>query len=1222
MDPSIRQNDGEVRTEPHNGPDLMNDPEYATNTKDRQPHLDEADTCRICRGDGSQQEPLFYPCKCSGSIKFVHQNCLMEWLSHSQKKHCELCKTPFHFTKLYHPHMPSTVPLPIFFRQAAVHTWKSLVTSSRFLLVVFVWAAWLPWCMRNIWRALFWLGDGAWADWAERRLQDENMAMTLSSKLAMENRRSVEQDFSPSQQTTASALIGQTWNKLPHLTSSIRQVFKLSSGQPWGLALLRKASSFLTGGIPSSISSTSVPSNVTGPEQLLAGSSWLSESELLKNLTPSTILNNLIIDTLEGQLITLFVVVAFILVFLIREWVVQQQPALNGGNAPDAEIPVPQDADAPGLLEPNDRIGEMQGGGNIAEAGEEGMQALGPRAMMIARARARRPAAPRRPSEQDGIHNNDVASNAATDGSEVEGRPSEQDGIRNDDVASNAATDGSEAGRVEADVGSSLSPLGFDNAWSRPFAPDLELSQPQRPEMPHRDTLAKAAEIRRMIEEHSPKSDAPDSAMEVFENYWDKAGREPLEVIKVIEQEGRDDELGWIVAAMRKIEGLRQGVRLTRANMPPTSGEENVPDITGSNSDDDEGFTFLNKPSLSPSPDIGVTSCNGLGAGSDTSPQTSASPILSSSNTEPQAPTWPVSEGSKPVPQDLLERHITQGVEDIALQEVPEEQTAKLPSDDSGAIEAKDSTMPVDQSRNNPFHPNYEGELPNTSDLPPDSARDTPLQPSPSHGTPTNRRTIIERVSDWLWGGVAPLPLAPEQPAGDDEHVVNDIRDEAPFVPMDRGQPLRLAANAHAIANQDPDVVAAAMQAGVDPNEVEAVEEIEDLEGILELVGMQGPLAGLVQNAMFCACLVSLTVAFGVYMPYVYGKVLLVILANPVSLLFRIPLRWAASTADTVIDLFIFCAGLTIYWTDTILSIICAPLAWIIPPSARINQNRALAEAAITYAQGALARLAQTFTATHEALSETDFPMFSLTAHESLQSIETRIAWTMKGIADGLSGMFSTVHDTSGVADFFEVLKASVLNHASNLVNILSGKTLSAVSLWRSLRHINPLSINLSLPQRSTPVDYDLAYWSMKDQIIAIVFGYLFIAVLGVLYIRLRSWMKGTNKAGKVAGVVADGLYQAGGVMKVVLIISIEMIVFPLYCGTLLDVALLPLFGNVTIMSRINFTLTSPITSLFVHWFVGTCYMFHFALFVSMCRKILRSGVLCRLSDQDISIYC
>jgi len=67
------------------------------------------------------------------------------------------------------------------------------------------------------------------------------------------------------------------------------------------------------------------------------------------------------------------------------------------------------------------------------------------------------------------------------------------------------------------------------------------------------------------------------------------------------------------------------------------------------------------------------------------------------------------------------------------------------------------------------------------------------------------------------------------------------------------------------------------------------------------------------------------------------------------------------------------------------------------------------------------------------------------------------------------------------------------------------------------------------------------------------------------------------------------------------------------------DFALLPLFEEATILSRIQFFADFPLTSVFVHWFVGTCYMFHFALFVSMCRKIMRSGVLCESETFTLS---
>jgi E3 ubiquitin-protein ligase MARCH6 len=54
----------------------MNDPAYATNSSKNAAAgaNQDLDHCRICRSEATPQEPLFHPCKCSGSIKFVHQD--------------------------------------------------------------------------------------------------------------------------------------------------------------------------------------------------------------------------------------------------------------------------------------------------------------------------------------------------------------------------------------------------------------------------------------------------------------------------------------------------------------------------------------------------------------------------------------------------------------------------------------------------------------------------------------------------------------------------------------------------------------------------------------------------------------------------------------------------------------------------------------------------------------------------------------------------------------------------------------------------------------------------------------------------------------------------------------------------------------------------------------------------------------------------------------------
>lgn len=51
---------------------------------------EEGDVCRICRNPGDVDNPLRYPCACSGSIKYVHQECLLQWLNHSNSRQCEV----------------------------------------------------------------------------------------------------------------------------------------------------------------------------------------------------------------------------------------------------------------------------------------------------------------------------------------------------------------------------------------------------------------------------------------------------------------------------------------------------------------------------------------------------------------------------------------------------------------------------------------------------------------------------------------------------------------------------------------------------------------------------------------------------------------------------------------------------------------------------------------------------------------------------------------------------------------------------------------------------------------------------------------------------------------------------------------------------------------------------------------------------------------------------
>lgn len=100
---------------PPSYPDISTDYyniEHYTLQHQKQTMTDSDHSCRICRGEATAEQPLMHPCKCRGLIKYIHQDCLMEWLHHSNKsaKQCDICNTPYKFRTIYDPNMPSRLP--------------------------------------------------------------------------------------------------------------------------------------------------------------------------------------------------------------------------------------------------------------------------------------------------------------------------------------------------------------------------------------------------------------------------------------------------------------------------------------------------------------------------------------------------------------------------------------------------------------------------------------------------------------------------------------------------------------------------------------------------------------------------------------------------------------------------------------------------------------------------------------------------------------------------------------------------------------------------------------------------------------------------------------------------------------------------------------------------------------------------------------------------------
>ncbi|EXJ93102.1 hypothetical protein A1O3_01658 [Capronia epimyces CBS 606.96] len=1020
-------------------------------------HDEAQDYCRICRGEASPNQPLYYPCKCSGSIKFVHQECLMEWLSHSQKKYCELCKTPFRFTKIYDRSMPATLPFPLFLRQVALHAIGGTSRWARYLAVGIVWLCCLPWCIRQVWRGLFWLADGGWLD---EKIPTELTSNVTSSWTAVQTPEAAAVNFTLPEYLERIKLV------FPPMQVSLADIARLLFSQGMIGRFLQLIFSLFVpyprhhaGSV--NVSSTSLPSSV-----LERPPSILSDVQLLANWSTSPAINNATIDVVEGQLICVLLVTAFILVFLIREWVINQQ---NVPNLPDADLadvppPVPPVQDEAGpvaMLRPqeHDRAQEVDGEGRpmVLEHGQR----------PIAMPRLRRALT------DDNILNVD----------ELEPQRPHLP-ARSHSVSTNSA---------------SAPDYGVEDAPEESSAVGYDLdSRPLR-----RHSLSNSILVQRGFEV------APS-----------------VEALEVTSQE-------------RLPANLESDAHFE--SLPPTS--DPVPEFQ------------------SRAPDI------------EESPSRSAGPFR---------PSVLLAEG-----EDI----VTDGTQELV---VPQVNGADIGPDDQ-------NFPPPDPSNAGRPAPNdgNQGSGPVSLQV---------------NQRPLEEPTILERLSEWLWhtddaSNGQPRPeTQPDERVQDDEGNEEDALLEAPFVPNHQ----REAPQPEAIfpgpqqprEAREPDFFL-----GVDLNDPNAVDDAEDLDGVLELLGMEGPIFGMIQNVIFSLFLITVTLTASVWCPYIWGKIALLVMSNPVGMLVKAPLFVLSRAADIVFDMSFFVAGLVGVCLTQPIKVIKAISLPLFPGISDVLNPGLIEGIALDLSQKSGARLERTLSGAALHLKP-DMPTFSVVSHQALNSFRA-------SFGDAVAWILSVTVQVQSALATEPLSFPAIVAACGKILKSVPGQILGLVSLGlASLRNL-PKELTSVSSANGDEMDYSLVEWSTEDRILTIILGYAFFAAAGILFLELAHIVLGLQYNEKVEGYFADCLRQAGGVMKVIVIIGIEMLVFPLYCGLLLDVALLPLFANATFASRLAFIIRAPFTGIFIHWFIGTCYMFHFALFVSICRKIMRTGVLYFIRDPD-----
>ncbi|KAI9166442.1 ERAD-associated E3 ubiquitin-protein ligase doa10 [Paramyrothecium foliicola] len=1073
--------------------------------------------CRICRGEGTATEPLFYPCKCSGSIKYVHQECLMEWLSHSQKKYCELCKTSFRFTKLYAPDMPQSLPIHIFLQHVFKYIFQNVLVWLRAALAFSVWVFWLPYFMRSVWSFMFWISD-------EGLGNTSILSRTNTSSASAEFLSSTLLDVGT---CPASPLLDPTTTS----TTAAQAVLDGVSGQNISDFILRMLLSSL--GVPTQLSPSEMESeiaaNVSAAQHSASSSSFLSDVEFLRKVARTPALHRTLVSVLEGQMITVLVIVSFILIILVRDYVVQQQPDANMRaafpaveEAPPAPEAVPVEIQQHHELEP-----------------------LG---------------VPNAESDEETLDDGD----ASPEGNEPTGATLLQ--TANDAETQTGTGETEQEQRTDADMDDRSTYRRLDNSRLNP-------------------TIGSA----------NGNTDDRASVVDYLRIYRQADG-DPDRIVQIAEREGLREKLDyWIDMTFKERE------RANARRAPPLASQ-----------------TLQPRPESRDSTEEGSSSAAFTPTSSERS-QNNLDDLATSGEGKGKEKEWlpPSSEAMSPSPSFHAE-FSTGPSRSRALSDGPLRTSsvnplannswsfAGLPQEannedslfvgDNAESSARVSSTPIDTADGpglnvdmpSPALPNEirvgDIRVVEPDELNPTEEMDAQTAQVVEHGLgeeragPEEPADLVGRVTNFMWGTLDEHQIADNDAHNDDELAAGDDAHDDAWV----DEPLADA----------PEDVDADNMDDIDGEpgpalDQEAVEDMEDFEGVMELIGMRGPIAGLFQNAIFCAVLVSVTIFACTFLPYNIGRVSVWIMANPIRLV-RMLFELSKLVQDATILLGGFCSWCLINMVD----IFTGPIGGVVAKEV-VSVRKASWNLFIRAGSRIFGYVADF------PLSANEIQNFSAISHEALNTVKGRIGNSLTAVEGG----FSRVLGGSSPEDV--ALWATITSTTQCITSRIAavGSALVDPSSW---------VIDLRAHDAPPVIKPELASWSSLDRFWAILAGYVTIFIIGAMYLKRGSPFARDNMIHGWEAAIIDVLHQASGIMKVILIISIEMLVFPLYCGLLLDAALLPLFEGATFKSRMLFTYNYPLTSVFVHWFVGTGYMFHFALFVSMCRKIMRPGVLCK----------
>ncbi|KAF4610509.1 hypothetical protein D9613_006687 [Agrocybe pediades] len=1057
----------------------------------------EQDTCRICSAPAEPDQPLFHPCKCSGTIRYIHQDCLTTWLAHSKKKHCDVCKHPYAFTKVYAADMPATLPALLLARRMIQHLFFAFLFVLRGIMVAVIWLGVLPWVTAWTWRIYFSMGEStAW--WISDRPRPATPEVVpFYSKLRI--------DHAP-----------------------------VPPKSPIGWFFSHPA--------------------------------WVALSS----------------DIFTGQIIGSVILLTFVAIFLLREWI--QQNARPGVFEEDpmpvdppwvppenvVEPQVQQEAPAPQPA-PNanaDPIAQADGQEfafipeNIAERQRDTVRAV--RAL-----RELNPEVAMDPSRWNGGGGQSPGGSrrkrANADGGEHDDPMKMKRRRRRIRMAQNAGDRRRLfAGRTpppQRPFSTASRPLSETQNFKFTFRNNMPQSLRDRPPPLKSTNLSISAFARRSqsseTEASSSRETEASSSRQAEASSSGDSGEGTSSPFPPVALVPPNPEIPYALRSHRRPENIN-AVAAQYPLRPPLPTSSPRP-----------GSPFLYTPGRTPldSPKLATYHAPeelNAEAGPSRIPNGYFGGFEEDGN-----------DGDSRVHQDFNEVIEEEDLMDEDLQEeerpYPDLDVEMTDSAGEGFVSEEEEDTETEHNRYFALPEGEEAENEGRRDAdvprPPTSDSDDESEDGEGEG--------LEDPNDQDHDGDG---LFREEDEEEDEEEEGDFIDgEEPEWPQLAIQVVPGPQNAADVAARAGGAGAGAPAQGrqdedIDPAAVPDLDDLDgnvedEMEGAMEAIGMRGPVYGVFQNAALMTLVLDTAIGFGIWIPFTIGKTTALLTLDPKRFLqvLHLPIRAMRLLTDPVVDFLVYIV------VDLIIPRIVRLLFWVVR----------LCVFFIAVPVGKLLGKSATNSASE---------FYASIYNKSTELVNKQIAQIV-GWSTSNSTATQEVVPTATPSFLWEL--PEYLGHSKPYFEFLG-------------RHVRVVAT------KAQEIWMNLALGTGNiNRVFAICLGYSVVALLVGLYLNLLTVGNARTAGAAVRSVVRQMML----ITKVAAFIFIELIIFPGGCGIVLDLSTIWLFPEANLQSRMMFFTQAPLSATFFHWVFGTMFMYGVAILLSGCRSVMRPGAIWFIRD-------